>query len=294
MHPDDLPKKHNRTPPIVDPDTLKHFRAYRQLSPWGNIRHYRAHREDEKKIKKWAEATGLDRSRIPYEKHTFEWGEATFSSPDGSILSDNPRVSLRVTVKCPYEDEPPFFDCTYKDKGDPAHLGDVRNRPWVGKHVVKEGVRQWEPEKRTLYDRCNSYDRFHGVRDKNPREKRWLENTESYNSLFQGIWELGYSKKDADLMARKYWLDKIRETEKHNDGTTSIHVVFVTIEYDTTGNGDYIELASHNVGGVEGDDKYIYSVIYDVFKEALEDAKKELPKVLAKIRARLDSTGLVK
>lgn len=159
--------------------------------------------------------------------------------------------------------------------------------------MLPSGQRVWVPEDnpraRDIGINCNSLD-LSKLPGYDSRSYRWANSQETYNDLFSGWWEQGYSKKECDLKARKSWYEKI---QSDRDNEVSYHYILVDVFYDLTGNGDTIEVASESLGGVDNTDDYLLTSIKEVCDTALASAKEKLPELLGKIRARLDATGLV-
>lgn len=288
--------------PVLDPVVWERFKAYREKYGYFSANNYFSHDRGKTRIEAWANAHGIDRYSLLSKPVEFEL--------DG----------FHVKVHSKYDESPDDLGPKHTDKGQPVHLGQSRNRTWVGEHKIIDGVRKWVREERPFVHRdnvqYNGYDRFHGNDEdhRRYREYRWVVGDETYNGYFDGLWWLGYSKAECDLRARKYWLEDINRVEKRNSDRESAYGILVDVSYDVSGSGDRIELANESTWGIWSDEdaEYFVSVAYDIFTEAMAAAKHALPGFLKKVRgetkrrsrilrvhptgksAKLRGTGLVK
>lgn len=256
--------------PVVDPKRYARYKAIREKFPHG-VTYALQHMREEDRLKAWE-----DEFDVPYLDDKAKWKEGDFT------------FVVKFAQECDNEvlEQIGTYVASARSKVSRVHLGEHRTRPWFPK------------DRKIDYDRAqryNAYDRTWGEhRYHDSRTCEYVVPQNTYSDYFNGLWEMGFSKSECDLRARRNWYADVKRMESYDTSWWAFGFQ-IKVFYDLTGDGPE-EIAENTQWGYETDtpQEDRLATAYDVSREALAEAKDYLEKLRTKLCATLPATSVVK
>lgn len=245
---------------------------------------------------KWREDGGRP-SGFPLKPTPFDaWAETHRDhDSDGSWKEGD----VTYVVKWKYEEDQLEFPGRHVSKGRVCHIGKYRVRPWADKKT-----REKEEKLVRLYDNLeNCVDRFEG-NNEHPdrgREYRYIELANGFNDFyFSGLWGMGYSKRDCDLMARRAFFEDVKRVRTCGEQWSPLYIELTAeVEYVP----DVVISVTNTLGSVGSDEAATYKLqlLYEIYRDTKAELEEKLKRVAgdlqvkvraAKARSRLKKSRL--